>query len=177
MRKSLFLTAYLAITVMLFTDCSKSKSPSSDTGSGDLEQVSSSSSEYHEGSGSSSDRSSYTSVSSYSSDEAYSTETFQGNTASSEDWDEWLKSYDEFADEYITLLKKAQKGDMSALSGYVKYVEKAQAFADKIDSASGTISASQIAKFNRIQQKILKAASLTKIDMSNLTPHKMRLNQ
>ncbi len=168
MRKPLYWTASLAIAAMLFTGCSKSKSSSTETSSEDYGYVSSPSGEHNGGSDYSSDESYSTSSGTYSSEESYSEVISDRDQDGSTNWDEFLKSYDEFADKYIAFLKKVQKGDVSAISEYAEYMEKAQNFASKIDTASGDLTASQIAKFNRIQQKILKAASSVKIDQSKL---------
>lgn len=160
--------ASLAVVALALAGCSKSKT-SSET---DVEEDEYTVSTYSEGddsssgsysSGSYSDGSSSVDVSGVSSEDD-SDEASDGNN----DWDSWLNSYDEFATKYITLLNKVQKGDPSAIADYVEYAEKAQSFADKMSSASGALSASQLAKFNRIQQKILKAASSVKIDPSRL---------
>jgi hypothetical protein len=55
-------------------------------------------------------------------------------------------------------MKKAAKGDMSALSEYPALMEKAQEFSNKMKNAESSMSASQWAKYNEITQKMLKAA-------------------
>ena len=79
-------------------------------------------------------------------------------SSGSEDWDNLLQSYEQYVDKYISYLKKASKGDMSALSEYPALMEKAQKFSDKMKNAESSMSASQWAKYNEITQKMLKAA-------------------
>lgn len=81
------------------------------------------------------------------------------STISDENWDAVLKSYEEYVDQYIVLMKKASKGDVSAMSEYSEMLEKAEEFQDKIENAGDDISAKQLAKFNKIQMKMINAAS------------------
>ena len=73
-----------------------------------------------------------------------------------EDWDALLDSYEDFVDEYIALMKKAQQGDMSAVSEYGTYMEKAQELGDKMSKAQGQMSAAQWARYSKILQKMTK---------------------
>lgn len=77
----------------------------------------------------------------------------------SEDWDAILKSYEAFIDKYIALLKKAQKGDMSAMGEYVEYMEKAANLAEQLGNANGDLTPSQVAKFTKLQAKFANAAA------------------
>ena len=79
-------------------------------------------------------------------------------SSGSEDWDELLKSYEQYVDKYISYLKKASKGDMTALSEYPALMEKAQKFSEKMKNAQSDMSASQWAKYNKITMKMLEAA-------------------
>ena len=83
-----------------------------------------------------------------------------GNSSSSgsQDWDELLNSYEEYVDKYIAYLKKASKGDMTALSESATLMQKAQEFSDKMENAEGSMSASQWARYNKITMKMLEAA-------------------
>lgn len=167
------MTAFV-MTALLSAGCSNSKSHSpAESGLSDYEIESVSPVDYNSKSGDLADGNFSSSEGSYSSDDSYS-ETPSYNVDSevssvdNENWDNFLKSYDEFADKYIALLKKVQKGDVSALANYIDYAEEAQAFVDKMNSASGVMSAAQITRFNRIQQKILRVLSSVKIDESKL---------
>lgn len=76
----------------------------------------------------------------------------------SEDWDALLRSYEEYVDKYISCLKKAKNGDMSALTEYTSLFEKAQEFTEKMQNAQNNMSASQWARYNKITMKMMKAA-------------------
>ena len=69
-----------------------------------------------------------------------------------------LKSYEQYVDKYISLAKKAAKGDMSALSEYPGLMQKAEELSTKIDGAKGEMSASQLSRYMKINNKMLKAA-------------------
>lgn len=76
-----------------------------------------------------------------------------------EDWDKVLKSYESYIDQYIKLLKKASTGDATALSDYPAMMEKATDLSDKLDKASDNMSPAQLAKFMKLQTKLVEAAS------------------
>lgn len=80
------------------------------------------------------------------------------SSAGSEKWDALLKSYEEYVDKYISYLKKASKGDMSALSEYPALMQKAQEFSDKMKNAESDMTVSQWARYNKITMKMLEAA-------------------
>ena len=80
------------------------------------------------------------------------------SSSNSEDWDELLTSYENYVDKYISYVKKAAKGDMTALAEYPSLMEKAQEFSDKLQRAQGDMSASQWARYNKITMKMTKAA-------------------
>ena len=81
-------------------------------------------------------------------------------TASSKsDWDAILDEYESFVDKYIALLKKANTGDMSALTEYMSYMEKAQALAEKLDDADDDMSSAQMNRYMKIAQKMATAAA------------------
>lgn len=77
---------------------------------------------------------------------------------SSTDWDAVLDEYEKYVDAYIKLVNKANKGDMSALSEYVTMMEKAEFLEDKLDDADDELTARQIARFEKIINKMSKAA-------------------
>lgn len=90
-------------------------------------------------------------------DDSYSDD----NTSSSsgtEDWDAVLTSYEKYVDKYISYVKKAANGDMTALAEYPSLMKKAQEFSDKLKNAQGDMSSAQLARYNRISTKMMKAA-------------------
>lgn len=79
-------------------------------------------------------------------------------TSGDENFDEWLNEYEEYCNSYIALLKKASNGDMSAIAEYTKMLQKAQKMSKKMEDAKGNLTPAQLAKFQRIQAKFMKAA-------------------
>lgn len=79
------------------------------------------------------------------------------SSSSSQDWDALLDSYEEYVNKYIEFYKKAQNGDMSAMTEYASMMQKAQDYANKLENARGEISAAQLARFQKIQAKMLEA--------------------
>jgi uncharacterized membrane protein (DUF106 family) len=57
------------------------------------------------------------------------------------------------------LLKKANAGDMSAMTEYVEMLEKAQEFQESLENADDDLTPAQLQKFNKIQMKLVNAAS------------------
>lgn len=73
------------------------------------------------------------------------------------DIDAFLDSYEQYVTKYVALLKKANSGDMSALSEYVVFLEKAQDISEQLDDLSDDMSISQINRFNKINMKMANA--------------------
>lgn len=72
-------------------------------------------------------------------------------------WDELLDSYEEYVNEYASLIKKAQNGDMDAASEYAEYLQKAQELGEKFSKAQGTMTAEQWARYNKLLKKLGKS--------------------
>lgn len=87
------------------------------------------------------------------------TEEVASYSKGNNDIDAYLKSYEEYVDQYIKLMKKAKDGDMSAMTEYVGYMEKATDLSDKMEKAENEMSSAQMAKFLKIQVKLTQAAS------------------
>ena len=85
----------------------------------------------------------------------------ESSTTSSGDssWDELLVSYEKYIDQYITFLKKANAGDVSAMSQYPSMMAKAADLQEKIMNASDDLSIAQMNKFNKLQAKMINAAA------------------
>lgn len=79
-------------------------------------------------------------------------------SSNGEDWDSLLDSYEEYVDMYISLLKKASAGDLSAVSEYADYLNKAQEFSKKLENSTDEMTVSQVARLSKITQKMLQAA-------------------
>lgn len=80
-------------------------------------------------------------------------------TTNNTDWDKVLKSYESYINQYIKLLKKAKKGDVSAITEYSKMMEKASDLSDKLANAGDDLTSSQIAKFVKLQTKLTNAVA------------------
>lgn len=78
--------------------------------------------------------------------------------ASDVDFDELLADYEEYYTEYIDAWKNAANGDMEALTECQELMEKAQNLSDKLDKYHGDMTPAQLAKFEKVQMKLLKAA-------------------
>lgn len=87
------------------------------------------------------------------------TDSYSSSSSGSQDWDALLNSYEQYVDKYISYMKKAAKGDMSALSEYPALMEKAQEFSEKMENAQGDMSASQWARYMKITNKMTQAAA------------------
>lgn len=82
----------------------------------------------------------------------------ESESSDGEDWDSLLDSYEEYVDMYVSLLKKASSGDLSAVSEYTSYMSKAQEVSQKMADATSKLSPAQLSRFNEINQKMLQAA-------------------
>ena len=82
------------------------------------------------------------------------TEIFAGDNI-----DKLLDEYEKYVDQYIKVYKKAQNGDLSALTEYVKLAEKAQKLSDKLEKAEDEMSVAQMKRYAKITEKMLKAIS------------------
>lgn len=78
------------------------------------------------------------------------------SSSSSTSWDSILDEYEEYVNSYIRLYKKAMNGDMSAMTEYVKFMEKAESLFDKMENADD-MSMAQINRMNKIHEKMLNA--------------------
>ena len=78
--------------------------------------------------------------------------------------DSQLKEYSDFVDEYIVLMKKANKGDASALKSYPALMKKAEKSSKKLEvlHKDGKIDTDCWKKYNKINNKMASAA----MDMS-----------
>lgn len=81
------------------------------------------------------------------------------SSSASEEMDALIDSYDEYVDSYIKLMKKAQAGDMTAMTEYPALLENAQDLQNKLNKSQGDMSAAQAARFSRIITKMASAAS------------------
>jgi hypothetical protein len=84
----------------------------------------------------------------------------KGNSSKgNENWNSVLDSYEKYVNQYISLLKKANAGDLSAVTEYGTMLEKATEFADKLENASDDLSPEQVTRFSKLQAKLTAAAT------------------
>ena len=76
---------------------------------------------------------------------------------SSSQWDQVFDSYEKYIDQCAKLYKKAQAGDMSAMTEYASMLEKANDLSSKLDNAKSEMSADQMARFTKLQSKLISA--------------------
>lgn len=84
--------------------------------------------------------------------------TFSTSDSGGSDWDKILDDYEEFVNKYIKLAKKAQNGDMSAITEYAKILEKAQSLSEKLEKAKSDLTVKQANRYAKISLKMLEAA-------------------
>ena len=80
------------------------------------------------------------------------------SSKSSTNWDAVLNEYESYVNQYISLMKKAQKGDMSAMTEYAKMLEKAENLSDKLDDAEDEMTSAQLSRYMKITNKLANAA-------------------
>ena len=76
----------------------------------------------------------------------------------SADIDKMLDEYEKFVDKYIALMKKAQSGDLSAMSEYASMLESAERLSNKLDNCDGDMTSAQLSRYTRITSKMTSAA-------------------
>lgn len=94
----------------------------------------------------------------YSNDDGDEAVDDDSSSSGAEDWDSVLDSYERYVDKYIAMMKKAQAGDASALAEYPSLMEEAEEYGNKLQNATGSLSSSQIARYQSINNKMIQAA-------------------
>lgn len=86
-------------------------------------------------------------------------ETEVTTQSDNEDWDQMLDDYEAYVTEYVTLYKKAMKGDGDALTAYPELLEKAENLQNSMQEAekNKSLSGSQLKRMAKIQSKMLEA--------------------
>jgi hypothetical protein len=80
------------------------------------------------------------------------------SSTGSTNWNKLLDSYENYVDQYIKLMKKANEGDMSAMTEYIDFMEKAEDLSEKLEDADDELTTAQATRFLKIQDKMLNAA-------------------
>ncbi len=74
------------------------------------------------------------------------------------DWDSLLDSYEKYVDKYIAVIRKINSGDASVANEYASLLMQAQDLDKRIRDCSGDLSAAQLSRYQRINNKLLQAA-------------------
>lgn len=74
-----------------------------------------------------------------------------------ENWDKLLDEYEQFVNKYISTMKKAQNGDMSAYADLATIAAKAEKLQAKLEKAEDDMTTAQAARYAKITEKMTKA--------------------
>ncbi len=80
-------------------------------------------------------------------------------SSSSEELAKLLDAYKSNVSRYISLAKKAAKGDLKALSEYTKLLKETKKLESQLSEAESELSADQLEQFNEITKSLLEVAS------------------
>lgn len=80
-------------------------------------------------------------------------------STSDTDFDEFLTAYENYIDKYIAIMQKVKNGDYSAMSEATTLMKDAQEYGEKLQKMSGNLTPAQLAKFQKLQQKLISAAA------------------
>ena len=72
--------------------------------------------------------------------------------------DAMLDSYDRYVTNYISYLKKAANGDVTAIAEYTKLAREAEDLSRRIEACEGEMSAAQLERYERITMRMAQAA-------------------
>ncbi len=76
---------------------------------------------------------------------------------SKNDVDRMLDQYEDFVNKSISLLKKAEAGDMTAMKEYAELTKKAQALQKQLERYKGNMTPAQLARLQKIVMKLASA--------------------
>ncbi|EFI16551.1 hypothetical protein HMPREF0156_00133 [Bacteroidetes oral taxon 274 str. F0058] len=74
-------------------------------------------------------------------------------------WEKILTDYESYTNQCIKLLKKANSGDVSAMTEYLEVLQKAQDIQESFLEAEDDITTAQMERFVKIQKKLIDATS------------------
>lgn len=97
-----------------------------------------------------------TSVDGYESSSSY--DNSSSDAGGSSNFDEMMRSYEEYINQYVVLIKKAKNNDMSALSEYPAMLQKANDLNQQLSRMQGQMTQAQATKFIKLQSKLTQAA-------------------
>jgi hypothetical protein len=90
-------------------------------------------------------------------DENYESDA-TSSSSNTDEFDEWLESYEKYLTKYIELIKKAKNGDMSVMAEYAEVGQGLVEAGIKMDNAKGDFTPEQLAKLMKLQMKMANAA-------------------
>lgn len=76
------------------------------------------------------------------------------SSSQSNNWDALLDEYEDYMTQAVKMAKKAQSGDMSAMTEYASLLEKAESLQKKLENAENDMTAAQVARLNKIAAKL-----------------------
>ena len=76
------------------------------------------------------------------------------SSAQSNNWDALLDEYEDYMNQAVKMAKKAQSGDMSAITEYTSLLEKAESLQKKLESAEKDMTPAQAARLSKIATKL-----------------------
>ena len=74
-----------------------------------------------------------------------------------DDFEDAIDDLKDYVDQYVEIYKKAQDGDVSVVTEYLKFLKKAKQLSDKIDKMEGKLSKAQDKKYRQILKKMTDA--------------------
>lgn len=74
-------------------------------------------------------------------------------------WEKILTDYESYTNQCIKLLKKANSGDVSAMTEYLEVLQKAQDIQESFLEAEDDITTAQMERFIKIQKKLIDSTS------------------
>ena len=78
------------------------------------------------------------------------------DAASANDWDKLLDTYESYVKKYAACMKKVAAGDASALSEYAGLLEKAEELGNRLEKASGQMTANQVKRYAKINAMMVE---------------------
>lgn len=80
-------------------------------------------------------------------------------TNDNEDYDKVLDDYEDYVDNYLVFLKKANEGDISAIEEYTELLEKAEDLSESLETAktNNGLTPKQLSRMLKIQNKMTSA--------------------
>jgi len=83
------------------------------------------------------------------------------STGNDQDWDKILNDYEDFVSQYLVIVRKAQKSDMSAMNEATEFLEKADRLDEELKKAQNdnSLSSDQMSRLIKIEAKLLAASA------------------